>query len=224
MARTLLNGLETLKTFLEDHWKCICQNSYLRYKVIVSYSSSNDFMKIGTISKVIFSKTLIKSHHLVSPGQSIQKGNEWRFMPFNMNLAFPPMLFPISTSFITMPSSTKATSTSKSLTTLSAKQQEQIHTWQRPWKGKKLWSYQMKRKRKRKGKAKKKYEWHGRWLKSEWHKNFLRDLETEEASFCQWSVGKSRYKCFQEYWTLLELKKLKQWWMLTHMIMTWQRN
>ena len=73
MARTLLNGLETLKTILEEHWKHICQNSSWRYKVMVSYPPLNDSMKIRTISKAIFSKTLIKSQYLVSPGQSIQQ-------------------------------------------------------------------------------------------------------------------------------------------------------
>ena len=46
MARTQLNGLETLKTILEEHWKSTFQNLYWRYKVMVSYSSSsNDSMK-----------------------------------------------------------------------------------------------------------------------------------------------------------------------------------
>ena len=67
MARSLLNGLETLTTIPDEHWKSICQNSCWKYKVVVSYSSSNDAMKIGTISKAIFSKMLINSHYLVSP-------------------------------------------------------------------------------------------------------------------------------------------------------------
>ena len=73
MTRTLLNGLETLKTILEEHWKSICQNLYWRYKLMVSFSSLYDSIKIGTISKAIFSNTLIKSCYLVSPGQSIQQ-------------------------------------------------------------------------------------------------------------------------------------------------------
>ena len=53
---------------------------------MVSYSSSNDFKKIGTISKVIILKTFIRSLYLVSPGQSIQQ-YEWRSLPMNMNVA-----------------------------------------------------------------------------------------------------------------------------------------
>ena len=47
-----------------------------------------------------------------SPGQGIQQ-YEWIFTHMNMNVAIPPMPFPISNSSTKMPSSTKAMSTSK---------------------------------------------------------------------------------------------------------------
>ena len=50
MATTLLNSLETLKTILED------QNSYWRYKVMVSYSSSKYPVSIETISRASYQK------------------------------------------------------------------------------------------------------------------------------------------------------------------------
>ena len=84
--------------------------SYLLDRANASHLSRNDHVKVGTISKDIFSKTLIKSHYLVSPGQSIQH-YEWRFMPMNMNIVFPLLPFPISIHSTTMPSSTKVTST-----------------------------------------------------------------------------------------------------------------
>ena len=51
-----LNSLETLYTILEEHWKSICQASYLRNKVNVSHSSVDDHMQVGTMCKAIFSK------------------------------------------------------------------------------------------------------------------------------------------------------------------------
>ena len=88
--------------------------------MVISYSSSKYHMQVGTRSKAIISNTLIESHYLVSPGQSIQQ-YEWRFMLMNVNIVFPPMPFPISTSSTTMPSSTKAMSTFKLSTTSMAK-------------------------------------------------------------------------------------------------------
>ena len=78
--------------------------------MLVSYSSSNYKMKIGKISNAIFSNTCIKSHYLVSPEQSIQQ-YEWRSMLINMNVAYSPMSFLISTNSTAMPFSTKVTLT-----------------------------------------------------------------------------------------------------------------
>ena len=72
-------------------------------------------MKIGTVYKAISSKALIKSQYLVSPRESIQQYKS--FTLTNMNVEFPQTPFPISSSSITMPSSTKAMSTFKSSTT-----------------------------------------------------------------------------------------------------------
>ena len=72
-AGTLLNSLNTFHAILEEHEKSIYQASYKRNKVNVSHSSVNVHMQVGTISKAIFAKTVIKSDYLVSPGHSVQQ-------------------------------------------------------------------------------------------------------------------------------------------------------
>ena len=46
-AWTLLNSLKTLHAILEEHWKCICQESYWSNKVDVSYWSRNAHVLVG---------------------------------------------------------------------------------------------------------------------------------------------------------------------------------
>ena len=82
---------------------------------MLSNSSSNYSMKIGTMSKAIFLNMIIKESISCSPGQSIQQ-YEWRLMPTNMNIVLQPMSFPITSSTI-MHSSMRATSTNKFSTT-----------------------------------------------------------------------------------------------------------
>ena len=82
-AGTLLNSHKTNHAILKKHWKSICEASYWKNKVNVSHLYH---VKVGTVSKTIFSKALIKSHYLASLGQWIHH-YEWRLMPVDMNVS-----------------------------------------------------------------------------------------------------------------------------------------
>ena len=77
---TILKALESLKTIVEKHWKSVCWALYWRNKMNILYLSWNNQVWVWMIFKTIFSKTLIDSQYLVSPGQSVEH-YEWRFMP-----------------------------------------------------------------------------------------------------------------------------------------------
>ena len=87
---------------------------------MVSHSSTNDQMQVGTVSKAIFAKTLIDSQYHFSPRESVCY-YEWGFMTVNITVVLTPSSNPFSIRAPMMPSSTKVTSTSKSSTTSMAK-------------------------------------------------------------------------------------------------------
>ena len=77
---------------------------------MASCSYSNDQVRVGTVSKAIFSRNIIDSKYLVSSAQSIQHF-EWRFMPMNITVVLTSSSYLFSISSPTMPSLTKVTST-----------------------------------------------------------------------------------------------------------------
>ena len=65
--------------------------------MIVSHSSMNNKMQVGTVSKAIFAKMLIDSQYLILFGQSIEY-YEWRFMPLNTTVVLISSSDPFSIS------------------------------------------------------------------------------------------------------------------------------
>ena len=119
-------------------------------------------------------------------------------MPTNMNAAFPPMPFPISTSSTTIPSSTKDTSTSKSSTTSMSKTTGTDNNVTNTMKKKNTQIMELSDEEEEEEESEEKnmniteddskvnnIKRQYKILTDSFH-----DMETVEANFCQFSIGK----------------------------------
>ena len=159
-------------------------------------------MWVEKISKVIFANTVIKSHYLVSPEQSIQH-YEWRFIPVNMTMVITSSSYPFSITPLMMTSSTKVTSTPKSSTMSMAKTTWTIKLWlmqlteKCQWKKKQIVELSDEEDEEEKGKKNKNNNMEDDSKVNKIQKrtykiltDSLQDLETAKANFFHCSIGK----------------------------------